>query len=38
MTLSNSVLYIAFRKEGFESSTPSFQCFIAKTRKKGNIY
>ncbi|XP_025405824.1 uncharacterized protein LOC112680050 [Sipha flava] len=26
-----------FRKEGFESSNPSFQCFIAKTRKKVDV-
>lgn len=31
-------VFVAFRKDGFESQNPSFQCFIAKTRKEGNYF
>jgi len=33
-----SYVFAAFIKDGFESQNPSFQCFIAKTRKEGNFF
>lgn len=27
---------LAFRRDGFESSKPTFQCYIAKTKEEGN--
>lgn len=31
-------MFLAFRKDGFESAKPSFQCFIAKTKEEGNLF
>lgn len=27
---------LAFRRDGFESSKPTFQCYVAKTKENGN--